>query len=216
MQNDRLSGHQEAAHSYRLSIFRVAAGKQYIFRMLSQRLDGLFTHFKNKRSHYCPGKDCNCQYHNVSRVWKGYLAAERYEQGQNLWFPEILEVTEYLELDFRGTYQRGQVWKIERKAEKTGQTNPVTGRLLETRDGSSFPPAHKILDTLRHVYHDSGLCLGQENPLPSRTYVTCSEGEPPIGFAPTKVEEPLKPGEFKKVIETLKNRFQMPSKNGEE
>jgi hypothetical protein len=182
MRADRPNGQPAASQSYRLDVLRIGAGEQVILRMLSPSYKGLFTHYVKRRSQYCEGRECNCQHSRIPRIWKGYLAAEQYQQKGNLWLPRILEVTEYLELDFRGRYKRGQVWQIQRNQEKKGETNPVTGVLQEERDERTFPQPHAILDTLRHLYHDSGLQLICDNPMPGRTYVQASQGDPPRGL----------------------------------
>lgn len=214
MRSDRLNGHVEAAQSYRLCILRIGAGEQVILRMLSESYRGLFTHYVRRRSQYCPGRECTCQHSRIPRVWKGYLAAEEYDQKQNLWFPQVLEVTEYLDLDLKPSYKRGQVWKIQRRAEKKGETNPVTGQLQEERDERTFPQPHVILDTLRHVYHDTGLVLNCENPLPPRTYVVPSKGEAPKSLGGSEAPTPEQAAEVKeKLRELLDLRKKLPTGN---
>lgn len=179
MSNDRIDGHEERLRAYRLRILRVGPGEKMCVRMLSKSIKGMFNHFKDRRSHYCPGRQCNCQHSRLPRLWKGYVASERYDQEHNLWLPHVLEVTEYLELDMRGIYQRGQVWQLSRLKEEGKQKKPVTGLLLEVRDEKTFPPPHQILETLRHLYHALDLELLFDNPLPGRTMVQPSQAEPP-------------------------------------
>ena len=211
MQRDRLHGHPATSQSYRLDVLRIGAGESVILRMLSPSYKGLFTHYIKRRSQYCEGKECACGNQRVPRVWKGYLAAEEYVQKQNLWLPRILEITEYLELDFRGRYKRGQVWQVKRLAEKKGETNPVTGVLQEERDEKTFPAPHIIIDGLRHLYHDSGLHLLYDNPLPSRTYVQPSKGDPPKSLC---AETSVSPEESKENIRKVLDHFRMPLQNG--
>lgn len=209
MSEDRLRGHRAAMSSFRLSVLRVKPGQKFILRMLSENVRGFFTHYVRGRSYYCPGRDCTCQHSRIMRVWKGYLAAEQYEQRQNLWLPQVLEVTEFLELDFRGRFKRGQVWSIERLTEKKGHTNPVTGKLLEERDERTFPPPHRILDTLLHLYHEASLELIYTNPMPDRTFVTPSEGD-----APAHLADPAKQVNAEEVKEALNRLREKTSANG--
>lgn len=207
MTNDRLNGLEERLHAFRLSVLRIKAGQKFILRMLSKHIGGFFIHYVGKRSEYCPGKDCNCQNSRVKRQWKGYVAAEQYDQGANLWLPTVLEVTEYLELDFRDIYQRGQVWEISRMAEKPKQTNPVTGKLLEVRNPDTFPPAHQIYDALLHLYHVTVLDMSQRNPLPARTYVKPSLGDAPQCMVPEILPSPQEAAELLKNLgQKLKER----------
>jgi hypothetical protein len=209
MSNDRLNGLEERLHAYRLSVLRIKAGQKFILRMLSKEVKGFFIHYVGKRSEYCAGKDCSCQHQRIKRQWKGYVAAEQYDQSGNLWLPTVLEVTEYLELDFRDIYQRGQVWEVSRMAEKPRQTNPVTGKLLEVRNPDTFPQPHQIYDSLLHLYHVTTLDMSQKNPLPARTYVHPSIGAAPKGFEP---EEALS---AEQVAENLrKMREKLHERNG--
>lgn len=179
MSNDRIDGHEERLRAYRLRILRVGAGEKLCVRMLSKSIKGVFTHYLEKRSYFCPGQECSCQHSRKPRLWKGYVSSEVYNQERNLWLPVVLELTEYLELDMRGVYQRGQVWQLSREKEEGKKKKPVCGVLLELRDERNFPPAHQILETLRHLFHAMDLQLLYDNPLPARTMVAPSEGEAP-------------------------------------
>ena len=47
----------------------------------------------------------------MGKSGKGYAHAEIYSRAIKAWNPVVLEITEHLELDLRGQYARGQVWR---------------------------------------------------------------------------------------------------------
>lgn len=162
-----------------LRILRVEPGDSHTIRTLSRHYGGCFTHYKG-RSHYCPGRE-ECQYHKLDVQWKGYALVERWEGEGILWRPFVLEITEGLELDLRGKWDRGQVWEISRLPQvKAGKATPVRGRRLEERDPDTFPPEFDFTAVLLHTYHVRQIRLDKENPLPPRILISSSTGAPPV------------------------------------
>jgi hypothetical protein len=171
-----------------LRILRIAKETQWIVRMLPRQYGGLFVHYKG-RSIYCPGPD-ECQNHKLDRCWKGYCACESWDRVDSLWIPWVLEITESLELDFRGKFDAGQVWLLSREADRVRKKpSPVVGRLLEERDPATFPAPFDIRPVLMHFYHTNSVQLNQKNPLPERTILLPSKGLPPV-FPSQKSEQP--------------------------
>jgi hypothetical protein len=165
---------------YPLSLFRVAAGKRVIARMLSVEVRGLFTHYVRGRSLYCHGEACPLAVHRGEAFWKGYLAVELWDKACEHWLPACLEVTEKLELDFRDRYSRGQLWELWRDKETGGKRSPVHGTILEERDPKGFPPAFDVLAVLRTIYHATEIELNAVNPLPKVPQVSPSAGAGPL------------------------------------
>lgn len=162
-----------------LRVHRIEPGTRVIVRMLSTRYYGLFTHWDRRRSVYCPGEGCQSALHRGPRYWKGYAAAEVWQQESVLWTPVCLEISEHLELDFRDIYERGQVWELWRMPQTGRHRTPVQGAFLEERPPDSFPAAHDLVPCLKHLYHVERIDLDQKNPLPQRTMVRPSQGQAP-------------------------------------
>ena len=103
----------ERFNFHAVRVHRIDGNTSQFVRMLSTDYKGLFTHYYQKRSHYCVGETCRIPTHASDRVWKGYVPAELLLQGKRpVWVPICLEISENLELDFRGVYERGQLWEL--------------------------------------------------------------------------------------------------------
>lgn len=162
-----------------VNVFRLDPGHNATIRTLSNGYGGLFTHY-NKRSWYCQGDGlCLPNLHRLQRVWKGYAAVEVYYQPLDVWCPKVLEITEHCELDFRGQWQRGQVWELQRDMPTDKRKPPVRAIFLEDREGRGFPPAFDVRPVLIRFYHQDALDLTKENPLPPRTILPVSMGDGP-------------------------------------
>lgn len=194
-----------AEPEYTLRILRIAAKQRLTLRTISPHYGGLYTHWYKGRSHYCPGRE-ECQLHRSDVVWKGYAAVETWDQTQALWFPWVLEITEGLELDFRGRWDRGQVWEVWRiEDNRKRDTTPIRGKLLEERNPDDFPPAYDLRPQLMHVYHVRELRLDQLNPLPPRQLVKPNPGAPPIRPDQQRPEDrPMTAEELRAMRERLK------------
>jgi hypothetical protein len=186
-----LDGERPHLPQYPLRVFRLEAGKSEIVRMCANHYHGLFTHWGRVRSYLCTGDDCPLTLHKSPRIWKGYTSAEKYLQKEAKWLPICLEITENLELDFRGVFARGQVWELFRPNDVGRKKFPVEGKLLEERDPNTFPSQLDLIPVLRHLYHADTIGLSLKNPMPARTFVTLSEGEKPAVIA--QAEEANKP-----------------------
>lgn len=162
-----------------LRVFRVQPGDQVTMRILSPRYRGLFTHYSRTGSAVCLGSDCNPSLHRTDIFWKGYAAVEIWNLENTAWIPWVLEITENTELDFRGKWQRGQVWELSRARSQVKRKTPVVAVLLAERQEEEPPAEFDFLDTLCRLYHTTCLNLDQANPLPPRTVVTWSKGSPP-------------------------------------
>lgn len=179
-----------------LRVYRVNPGDVVHLRTLSDGYGGLFTHFFKNRSYYCSGPDCNSMYHKMPRIWKGYSAVEIYSVEKKKWRPFVLEISEHLELDFRGIYKRGQVWELYRTLQTGKKATPVQGKLHEERGPSSVPAAFDIRPVLLHLYHCMAVSLDAKNPMPPRTFLADSDGDAPKvlaeaskGYEPMSLEE---------------------------
>lgn len=182
--SERLPGRsKDQPNRIALRILRIDHGKSTIVRTLGESYKGCFVHWNGSENEYCPGEaDCKPRLHTPDNtVWKGYVATEEWRQELNRWVPILLEITEGLELDFRGRFDRGQVWELSRAPKtKKKKGTAVRGVLLETRDETTFPPPFDFRAHLVSVYHVNPVLLVHDNPMPPRTLVVPSEGAPPI------------------------------------
>ena len=176
-------------HAIRVHRIETTAG-QFI-RMLSPDYKGIFTHFYQKRSHYCTGETCRIATHASDRTWKGYAAAELLIRAPKpVWVPICLEITEYLELDFRGIYQRGQLWELYKQDDGKGKKAAITGRLHPDPAPESLRKPFDIIPCLRALYHRDVVELKHASPLPPRVYLEEVEGElPAVLRQPAQGEE---------------------------
>jgi hypothetical protein len=175
-----------------LEVLRLRAGQSVIVRMLSERIDGCQTHYVKNRTQYCPGDaDCPPLKHKEEMRWKGYVAAESWEQASGLWIPTVLEITERFERDVRLTFARGQVWELIKRVQTQRHKHPpLEGRLLETLAAEGLPLEFDVLPTLEVLFNFPGMRLGVENPLSARVMVSPSVGAPPAKFAPPPTPKP--------------------------
>lgn len=201
-----------------LRVFRVDPGRAAIVRLTSVRYWGIMTHFVRGRSVYCSEEACPRVVHGSTRYYRGYGAAEVYQQPLNKWLPVCLELTEHLELDFRDRWQRGQVWEISRAPSVGKKHAPTMGALLEERDPNTFPAALDLVGCLLHLYHVESIQLTAKNPLPGRTMVSLSEGEAPAKLLRPKPAEALSPEEVREQLAKFRERqtgaLASPATNG--
>lgn len=178
---------------FQLRVLRFEKGQTIALRLLSvptlhvqgePRIGGCLTYFKS-HTHYFDRANPAQGIKRQDLVWKGYVAAEAYEQRQNLWLPCVLEITEHMELDLRGEPLRGQVWSVTRPhPTKKAKHPPMIATWLEDRDPDSFPVPFDMQPTLRILYHTDQVLLDVPNGLPARPMVLPSQGEPPPGYVP--------------------------------
>lgn len=187
---DRIAGwSKDQPNRVALRVLRIEPGKTATVRTLGESYKGCFVHWDGHQNVYCPGDEgCSQRLHKADNtVWKGYVAVEEWRQELNRWLPAVLEITEGLELDFRGVFDRGQVWELSRLPQRKGKkASAVRGVLLETRDEKDFPPPFDFRPHLVTVFHYNPVLLIHDNPMPPRILVEPSEGAPPVrpGQAP--------------------------------
>jgi hypothetical protein len=187
--SDRLSGQSPHVPPVDLAVFRVEKNAKHQIRTLAgtgpgpdRRLLGYMTHWRHGATRVCVGvPDCEPALHRIDPIWYGYLAVERWEEQLHLWLPCVLQVTESLELDFRGRLERGQHWTLAMSAVKK-KGNPTRGQLDGRCDGDELPHPFDILPVLRALFHCPQLQPPSlPNPAPGRIALTPSTGAPPPG-----------------------------------
>lgn len=157
--------------SYVLRVLRIDPGQVMVVRSLDDELSGLASHYVRGRSLWCEPGNCPASLHKEPRYWKGYSPVEVWYEKPGVWAPFVLEVTEALELDFRGKWRRGQLWELERLPVTKQSKPPVTGTMIEERDPESFPPAFEIGPTVKRLYH-AEVTFGIKSWIPDRTIVS--------------------------------------------
>jgi hypothetical protein len=163
-------------------VWRVQANEEHYVRTLSETVRGLLTHWDKKRSWYCRGEDCAHPRHRQGSVWKGYAAVEVWDGCNKVWSPVVWELTEAAEVDVRGVFARGQVWKLTREAESDSKKKPVRAKLHDQLEVSTLRPEPEVLPVLRALYHVADLVANVRNPMPDRVMVEAVPGEAPAGL----------------------------------
>jgi hypothetical protein len=175
--------------SLALRVFRVADGARHKVLCLSTwDGQGILTHFVRRRSVYCTGSDW-CKAHKEPSTWRSYLHALVWHPADKTWIPVAFEVTERLELDMRGVYQRGQVWEVCRPRSARGERHAVQGRVAETRPASELPREIDIRPVLCTLYHEPTIEMNVSNPLPAKIIVELENLAPPTS-SPVEREQP--------------------------
>jgi len=201
-----------------LRVFRQQLGQTDHVRLLSPTYGGLFTHWIKGRSQYCDPNGCQHGCPKTPQVWKGYAAADVYDVNAKLWMPICLELSEALELDFRGQWERGQIWKISRPIATSCKRVPRFGVMVESHPESCLPQEFNYLPCLLNMYHVFAIDLTFKNPLPPRVLVSAAAGPAP-GEKPQAPIVPLADvaAQLKQRAQLLANIGHMPhqaSKNG--
>ncbi len=170
---------------HRVECYRVETTEPVFVRMLSPDYKGLFTHYYRGRSQYCAGEACRVANHGQDRVWKGYVAAERLLVAKKpVWIPICLEITEYLELDLRGVFARGQLWELWKLDNGAGKKAPVTGKLHPDEPPPDLRRPFDIVPCLKALYHRDEIRLVHGSPLPDRVHVEELPAELPLSLRP--------------------------------
>jgi hypothetical protein len=138
---------------------------------LSSSYAGCMTHYWKNRTRYCDPEGCQPHLHKLEQVWKGYAAVLRSDLRSQTWIPAVLEITEAMELDLRNRWQRGQKWKLERKAGNNGRMGPATAELLGEDFLEGLPDAFDVRPVLNVIFHRGKVVLNVTNPLPDRIYL---------------------------------------------
>lgn len=196
-----------------IQIFRVDPGAAHFLRMLSEDYRGLFTHYKpGKGSVICLGdKTCETTLHKLDRLWKGYACAEVWGEKTQKWWPTVLEISESLELDFRGLFKRGQMWEIWRDHPIKRKPSKITGKLHEQLDPASLSPAFDLFPILRGLYHVNQVVLDARNPLPDRVMGEARDGPPPAILAPRPVDQAVPIKSFAEMQAELNAKKRSPA-----
>jgi hypothetical protein len=212
-----------------LRVLRIAKGQTVRVRCLAspaarqrEPLLGYLTHWIRGRTRVCRGEPgCEPAIHKVDPIWYGFLPFDVWDDNAELWFPVVLQVTESLDLDFRGRLERGQFWLISRPNVKTSG-NPVRGQFLGHADLETLPEPFGFQATLAILFHWPELPLPKTpNPTPARVSLSPSVGAPPPGSkaavqAQEKANMP-KAEEAKELFRKLRERGgkELPSGNGQ-
>jgi len=183
-----------------LDIARCHAGETMHFLALSERIQGLLTHWPKDRSMYCYGESCKLCKANAEVFWKGYLAAKVYQPIDRTWRHAVVELTEYAESIMRANYAPGQVWELKRSVKvKKSDRPPVIPKLLEERPIERVP-VWDILPVLRTFYHCRELQLGVPNPREAPVIMAVDHDAPPkISGSEPQGEAPPTPEQRAKV-----------------
>ena len=207
------SGRPNASPAVRLEVLRVRSGHSAIVRFLSERYVGFKTHWKKPRSQCCYGDACPPDRHKCDVTWKGYCAGEEWKPALELWVPYVLEISENLELDFRGVFGRGQTWEIWKERTVKGESEPVQGKLLESLDPATLPKEFDFLPVVCALYHVNILPAFCANPQAPRVFLEPSKGAPPAIFAVPGAGQGEGVASFSKAFEE-RQRLAAESKEG--
>jgi len=144
-------------------------------------------------------------------VWKGYLAAEVWQEKEGYWQPCVLEVSEHLEHKMHERVDRGQVWELWKKPKKKhGGNQPLEGQLLEERDERTFPPHWDVTRHLAKIWRVDTVELLQVNPVPMPIRLPPSFGDGPrprvVKMGPT-LQQQQEAALFARVREELEKRL---------
>jgi hypothetical protein len=183
------NGSQEpssAPDRYALRVLRVDPGQSFKIRLVSQRYGGLLTHWVKGRSVLCQGDECPLLNHRSGTYWKGYALVEHWNGIKGLWCPTVLEITENLELDFRGRWERGQVWLLQRAPQLGRHKTSVFGVLMFEGHLDGLRVPFDFLPVIRNLYHVSTIAIDKENPMPARIFVEPTPGTMPCKPADTQ------------------------------
>lgn len=211
-----------------LRVFRLAKGEAIHVRSLSapsarnrEPLLGYLTHWHQGRSKVCRGPgQCDPSVHKVDPIWYGFLPFERWDEQLGFWVSIVLQITESLELDFRGRLERGQTWTIARPAIKRSGC-PVRGEFTGNVDLATLPEPFGVMKTLQVLFHWPELALPKvANPTPAREGFTPSRGMPPPGSKAFEElheqSDRLSPQQTQEVLKKLRERSgnAVPNENG--
>jgi hypothetical protein len=207
-------GANSAPSEMQLRIYRIQPGTKATILTLSPKYCGLMTHWVRGRSEYCRGRECRSDWHRLDTIWKGYAPVERYDETFKAWIPEVLEISEALELHFRGRFARGQLWELSRPAARRGENPPICGKLVNAAYEGEVPLAHPYIPALRTLYHSLDIELGVANPMPGRAVVQPRVGPPPRPAGAAE-ELPPTPEQFQKLRSFLGRDVKQPKKDDE-
>jgi hypothetical protein len=199
---------------YPLDVFRVKPGTTHSVKTVTDSYGGLFGHYKQKRTRYCPGEQCSCEHRKLPRVWYGFAACFRFDRDQKLWLPIVLQVSEALDHCFHGKYRRGQVWTLSRAEEsKEKPFPPILGQLVEELKAHQVPEGFPVKPVLQRVFRTTEIALVHANPVPPPVRIVVEEAPPPR--QPGEVPA-ARPGNYtaERIKRELADATRLPSGNG--
>jgi hypothetical protein len=167
-----------------LRVFRQAVGSTHYVRLVSREYGGCFTHWMKQNSQYCDGPRCIWNCAKQRKQWKGYGAADVYDPVAKLYVPFALEITESMELDLRGRWTRGSIWRIHWPFAKKGHNEPKRAEFVRQLDEREVPPVWDVVPCLLNMFHIFSIDLTVKNPMPPRVLVQSNAGPDPLMSAP--------------------------------
>lgn len=174
---------------------------------------GILLHRRKDKTVPCPG-EATCPDHDLPK-WKGYAAAQRWDQTTNRWIPVVFELTEGA-VSCTGTEDlRGQCWEFQRQ--KTSYASQeVVGQLRARYDSALLPPPFDIVPVVERLYKTRRIEWGVNPELYSRPTAETSEDAPPIKAPAEKRPAVVTPEELEKIKRAHGQVFQPigDNKNG--
>jgi len=187
-----------------IEVFSIKDGTSCFLRTLSPSYGGIMTHyFKGKGSRYCAGPECMYLCGKLEKTWKGYCAVEVWLPHAKKYRPFVLELTERLEQDMRGLYERGQVWECYKQSPIGEKKQPVQGKLQPAQVVKHLPPEFDWQSVVKNLYHVPKMDFSIRNPLAPRVILTDSQDEQPLGLQ-TEEYKPVTPEEWEEIKQRSK------------
>lgn len=206
MQHRTGSTGPEVPASVAVEVLRPHDGQTLTLRSLSGEFGGLFVHYRQKRSQYCHPTECYPSCKRQQREWRGYTPVESWCPKRKLWFPGVLEVTEYLHVELADRWDAYQVWELYRPEKLGNKRHPTVPKFLRQDDGDGYPRPFQVLPVLKRLLGPNIRDLDERNPMPPRTYIAPSVAPPPV---PEK--DMADPEYVKRALEAFRNGKPMPN-----
>lgn len=171
MPSQRPLGAHAAPKNQPVRVYRVEEGATVDLIALSGSYGGCFTHWARGRSVLCRGAECPAEKHRLDRFWKGYAPVWRFDPVSKLMWACVLEISEHAELDLRGVWSRGQLWRLSREASAGQQHTPCAAELRGRVNETMLPPPFDVRPILLHLFHAAQIDLTAANPAPPRLVI---------------------------------------------
>lgn len=186
---------------YGLKVFRLKGGCSAHVRLIGVSYGGLIQHYSQKtKGIYCRGDECPPADHRIPWQYRGYTAAEYYNQLRKQWIPVVLEMTELLELTMRPIFRRGQIWLLTKGPDVARRRGKLSGQLLENVAENTLREPFDILPPLRSMYRVLDLVLDKLNPIPLPAYLEPSGDPAPGSLTRDGNGTTIDPGTFKRLM----------------
>jgi len=202
-----------------LRVERVDPGASKDVWITGITMHGIMTRFQNGRSVYVHPEDHETVVVGKPIVWKGFLSACVYDRNLKQWVPVCLEISERLELDLRGRWKRGQIWRLSRAKLEGKKKPPTRGALIETREDRDTPHPLDLRHKIEDIFRVKGMHLTTDNPLPDHVIVV-PVNAPPAGQQAipadpaSRIDPALVAEQRKKLAELIGNRGKSDLVNG--